>query len=148
MLDKSRCNIYDYLYGLFYGTLTENVYIIGEPQELEESDRNDGFLVIRVGEINDDSEFDSEAYGWARCFVEAYIPTVTRGRVDVDKFKEFEDGIESVISLAIDSTTDDDTYYIENSSVISSDAEEVSNANNTFFVFIKSFVVVIDKQSE
>ena len=146
MVNKSRSDIYDYLYNLFYGTVTENVYMMGEPQELESTDRADGFLVIHVGDIIDDSEFDYNAYGWVRCFVEAYIPPISRGRLDVDKYRAFEDAINLSIDAAIESTTDDDTYYIEADSVLSEDADDTGNANNAFFVFIKSFIVVIDKK--
>ena len=146
MVNKSRSDIYDYLYKLFHGTVTENVYMMGEPQELESTDRTDGFLVIHVGDIIDDSEFDYNAYGWVRCFVEAYIPPISRGRLDVDKYRAFEDAINLSIDAAIESTTDDDTYYIEADSVLSEDADDTGNANNAFFVFIKSFIVVIDKK--
>ena len=146
MVNKSRSDIYDYLYNLFYGTVTENVYMMGEPQELESTDRADGFLVIHVGDIIDDSEFDYNAYGWVRCFIEAYIPPISRGRLDVDKYRAFEDAINLSIDAAIESTTDDDTYYIEADSVLSEDADDTGNANNAFFVFIKSFIVVIDKK--
>ena len=146
MVNKSRSDIYDYLYNLFYGTVTENVYMMGEPQELESTDRADGFLVIHVGDIIDDSEFDYNAYGWVRCFVEAYIPPISRGRLDVDKYRAFEGAINLSIDAAIESTTDDDTYYIEADSVLSEDADDTGNANNAFFVFIKSFIVVIDKK--
>ena len=52
MVNKSRSDIYDYLYKLFHGTVTENVYMIGEPQELESTDRADGFLVILLMIVN------------------------------------------------------------------------------------------------
>lgn len=146
MLNKSRSDIYDYLYNLFYGTVTENVYPMNEPQELEDTDRNDGFIVLHVGSIYDDSEFNAQAYGWARCYVEAFIPPITRGRLDVEKYKEFETSIDTAINNAIASTVDSSTYFIQEDSVISSDTEEANNANNTFFVFIKSFIVVMDNK--
>ena len=146
MLNKSRSDIYDYLYNLFYGTVTENVYPMNEPQELEDTDRNDGFIVLHVGSIYDDSEFNAQAYGWARCYVEAFIPPITRGRLDVEKYREFETSIDTAINNAIASTVDSSTYFIQEDSVISSDTEEANNANNTFFVFIKSFIVVMDNK--
>lgn len=120
---------------------------MSEPQELEDTDRNDGFLVLHVGSIYDASEFDEQAYGEVRCYVEAYVPPITRGRLDVDKYRALEDAINATIDNAIESSTNDDTYFIQKGSIISSETEEASNANNTFFVFIKSFIVVIDKEN-
>lgn len=147
MLDKSRSDIYDYLYRLFYGTVTENVYSMSVPQELEETDKKDGFIVLHVGDIYDDSEFSGHAYGWARCFVEAFVPPITRGRLDVEKYKEFESGITSVIEDAVSTQKNTDKYFIQEDSIVSSDEDETSNANNTFFEFIKSFVVLIDNNN-
>lgn len=145
MLNKSRSDIYDYLYGLFYGTVTENVYSMSEPQELEDTDRTDGFIVLHVGNMYDNSEFSGQTYGEVRCYVEAYIPPVTRGRLDVDKYREYESAITQTIENAIASPNQNEDYCIQEDSLISSETEEVTNANNIFFVFIKSFIVVINK---
>ena len=74
MVDESRIGIYNYVYNLIYEIVTENVYSMNEPQELTESDTKDGFIVIRVGDLRDDSEFHLQACGWVRVFIEAYIP--------------------------------------------------------------------------
>lgn len=144
MLNESRIDIYNYLYTLFFGTVTENVYSMNEPQELLGDDTKNGFIVLHVDDIYDDSEFSGQAYGWARCYVEAFVPPIQRGRLDIDKYQEFEDGINAVIKLATEDNSG--TYYIQEGSVLSSDANETTNANNIYFSFIKSFIVVIDKQ--
>lgn len=144
MVNESRIEIYNYLYSLLYGVVTENVYSMNEPQELTDDDTEGGFIVIRVGNLNDESEFTDNAYGWVRCQIEAYIPPISRGRLDVEKYKEFEDGINSVIKDATENTSG--TYYIQEDSILSADANEASNANNTYFTFVKSFIVVIDEQ--
>jgi hypothetical protein len=144
MLNESRIDIYNYLYNLFYGTVTENVYSMNEPQELTDDDTNDGFIVIRVGDIHDDSEFSAKAYGWARCYVEAFIPPISRGRLDVERYKAFEDAINEVVKEEM--ANNDGTYYIQDGSVISTDTEETTNANNVYFTFIKSFIVNIDEK--
>ena len=146
MLNKSRSDIYDYLYGLFYGTVTENVYSMSEPQELEDTDRTDGFIVLHVGNMYDNSEFSGQTYGEVRCYVEAYIPPVTRGRLDVDKYREYEEVITQTIENAIASPNQNEDYCIQEDSLISSETEEATNANNIFFVFIKSFIVAINKE--
>ena len=142
MFNESRIDIYDYLYNLFYDVVTKNVYSMSEPQELTASDVKDGFLVIRVGNINDVSEFGREAYGWVRCYVEAYVPPISRGRLDYDKYKEYEDGINGVISSLIGHT--DGTYCVHEDSVISTDTLETNNANNLYYTFVKSFILTIN----
>lgn len=144
MLNESRIDIYDYLYGLLYDNVTKNVYSMNEPQELTESDAKDGFVVIRVGDIYDESEFNGQAYGWVRCYVQAYVPTISRGRLDYDRYKEFESGINDAIDVATMDT--DNTYFVEKGSVLSMDGFEMSNANNAYYTFVKSFIVNIDKQ--
>lgn len=142
MFDKSRIGIYEYLHGLFYKVVTNNVYPIEEPQELTPSDEKDGFLVIRVGDINDASEFSGNAYGWARCYVTAYIPTKTRGRLDKEKYSAFEQGINTAIENAANAHANA-KYHVSETSVLSMDGSEQSNANNFYLTFIKSFQVFI-----
>ncbi len=141
MLNKSRIDIYNYLYNLFFETVTENVYSMNEPQELTPDDTNDGFIVIRVGDVIDDSEFSGEAYGHVRCYVEAFVPPISRGRLDVEKYKAFEDSINDVIAVATMETGGE--YHVREDSVISMDGDVASTANNTYFSFIKSFIVDI-----
>lgn len=145
MLVKSRTDIYDYLYNLFYDVVTKNVYSMAEPQELTKSDTLDGFIVIHVGELNDESEFDGQAYGWVRCYVEAFVPPISRGRLDFDLYKIYEDGINDVIERASKDDSDG-IYHVEDGTTLSMDAYETTNANNVYLTFIRSFIVNIDKQ--
>ena len=144
MLNESRIDVYDYLYNVFYDVVTKNVYAMYEPQELTESDNKDGFLVITVGNLTDESEFSDNAYGWARCYVEAYIPAISRGRLDYEKYKEFEDGINALIDE--ESARSNGTYTILEGSVLSADTRESTGANSVFYTFVKSFIVIIDEQ--
>ena len=144
MYNESRIAIYDYLYNLFYGIVTENVYDMRAPQELLESDTTNGFLVIHVGNIVDESEFRGHAYGRVRCYIEAYVPQMSRGRVDHDIYAVMENAVNDIINQQTE--VRDGTYYIESDSVISADGGESSNANNAYYTFIKSFIVVIEEQ--
>lgn len=144
MVNESRIDIYDYLYNLLFGVVSENVYDMRVPTELTESDTKDGFLVIHVGSMVDESEFDGQAYGRVRCFIEAFIPSVSRGRMNHDIYAMFENSINQIIKEQ--SETDDGEYYIEKDSLISADDIEGSDDNNSYFSFIKSFIVVIDKK--
>lgn len=116
---------------------------MGEPTENSESDTTDGFLVIQVGVMNDDSEFDGDAYGWARCYVTAYIPKRSKGRLDTEKYKTFEDGINTIVKLASESRNAD--YYVLKGSELSVDDVETTQKGNQYHIYRKSFVVVIDK---
>lgn len=137
MFNNSRMDIYDYLYDLFFGVVTDNVYLMNEPTELTASDLKDGFIVISAGNLNDESEFTGNAYGWIRCYVSAYIPTKSRGRVDETLYKKYENDINSIISQE----NRDDEFYIQPDSVISSDIADTSNVDNQFYLFIKTFIV-------
>lgn len=146
MYNPLRIDIYNYVYGLLHGTVTNNVYSMNEPQELTESDTKDGFIVIRVGDIFDTSEFVCEAYGWVRVFVEAYIPPISRGRLDKAKYKTFEQGIMNVINNEIQNGTNE-TYSIESDGILSMDSNTNTNANNAYYMFVKSFIVNIDNNN-
>lgn len=142
MVNESRIDIYNYVYNLLYGVVTENVYSMNEPQELTDSDTTDGFIVIRVGDIRDESEFTGEAYAWVRVFVEAYIPPISRGRLDKVKYKAMEDAITLAINTEMKHGVNE-TYSIESDSVLSMDSNADTNANNAYYMFIKSFIVQI-----
>ena len=146
MFKESRIDIYNYLYDMFYGTVSENVYKMGEPTENTESDTSNGFITLKVGVVNDESEFDGDAYGWARCYVTAYVPKKPRGRLDTEKYKAFEDGINTVVNLATESRNTD--YYVLKGSELSVDDDETSQKGNQYHIYRKSFVLVIDKHIE
>lgn len=146
MFNESRIDIYDYLYNILYGVVSENVYDMRAPQELTQSDIEDGFIVISVGDFVDESEFSGHVYGHVRCFIEAFIPQISRGRVDHDIYAVMENAINNVIDEQ--SRIGDDIYYIDKGSVLTADDDEITNANNAFFGFVKSFIVVIDSNQE
>lgn len=142
MIDESRLKVYNYVYDLLSGTVSDNVYQMWESQELTESDKEDGFIVIRVSNINDDSEFDGNAFAWCRVFVEAYVPPMSRGRLDEDKYWLFENGINTAINEEVE-FGDNEHYSIQKDGIVSMDDFDNSNANNIFYKYIKSFIVII-----
>lgn len=143
MVDESRIGIYNYICGLLYGVVSENVYSMNEPQELTDSDTKDGFIVIRVGDLYDNSEFRCETYAQVRVFVEAYVPPISRGRLDKAKYKSFEDSINDAINAEIDNGTNE-KYSIESDGILSMDSNNDTNANNAYYMFVKSFIVTIN----
>lgn len=146
MFNESRIDIYDYIYGLVYGVVTNNVYRMGEPVETTESDTTNGFVVINVGNMNDDSEFSCDAYGWARCSIMAFVPKKSRGRLNKTLYKSFETSINQVVKNAM--LAKDASYYISGDNVLSMDSDEITQKGNQYHVYIKSFVVVVDGEIE
>ena len=142
MYEESRLGIYNYVESLLT-EVSENVYPMHKPEELTDSDTEDGFIVINVDEINDASEFKRSAFGWARVYVSCYVPHMSRGRLDKDKYEQFESGVND----AIDAATEDNTgsYWIDDGSVLSMDDNDDSNADNAYRMFIKSFIVFINE---
>ena len=129
-----------------FADVTENIYPMTLPTSTEKTDIDDGFIVTNVGNINDDSEFEGEVYAWVRCTVTAYISKKTRGRLNKTLYKAFETGINNAIKAHTGRVTDGD-YYIMEDSVLSMDDNENTVKGNQFHAFIKSFVVVIESQS-
>lgn len=139
MFSEIRTDIYDYLYNLFYDVVTKNVYSMSEPQELTKSDTTDGFIVIRVGDTIDESEFALETYGSVRVFIWAYVPPKSRGRLDKEKYRAMETSIDNVVRQAMENPNEH--YYISDANALSMDMTTTSNANNLFYIFVKSFIV-------
>ena len=143
MYNESRMDIYDYLYNLVYDVVTKNVYRLGEPTETTTSDTEDGFVVITVGNLNDDSEFYLDTYGQVRCTFTAFVPKKSRGRLDGTKCRAFESAINDVVKNAIESANDGD-YSILADGMLSMDDNETSQKGNQYHVYVKSFIVVVD----
>ena len=142
MVEESRIAIYDYLKPLF-SVVTQNIYSMRVPTENTTDDTSNGFIVIEVGSIRDESEFDLQTFGWVRCFVTAYVPQKTRGRLDKERYKAFEDGINQAIRSEINTPTSD-MYAIQADGILSMDDDEDTNKGNQYNVFVKSFIVTID----
>lgn len=146
MFNDSRIDIYDYLYDLIVNNeVTSNVYMVDEPQDLTTSDKKDGFVVIKVGEVNDQSQFDLETYGWSRVYIYAYIPSTSRGRLDYNKYKAMENKLNALIRQVSEQGSIGG-YTIVQNSTLSMDGIKMSTANNLFYSFVKSFRVFITQQ--
>lgn len=146
MVNESRMGIYEYIENILT-SITENVYLMEEPQELTEDDTTNGFIVVTVGDLLDASEFKYSAFGYARVYIRCYVPPISRGRLDVVKYEQFEDDINAAIDRATE-LDNNGTYWIDEDSIISSDGKDEGNANNTYYMFIKSFIVVVDAEQQ
>lgn len=143
MVNESRIEIYNFLKPLF-SSVTQNIYPMRVPTENTADDTKNGFIVILVGNIVDVSEFDLNTYAQVRCYVVAYVPQKSRGRLDEAKFAYFEDGINEAIRNAINNPDNSSAYYIQADSILSMDDDEDTNKGNQYNVFAKSFIVTIN----
>lgn len=141
MFNESRIDLYDYISGIF-SDVSENIYKMKIPQELTESDTTDGFIVVYLGDIYDDSEFLKEAYGDVRVVVSAYIPLKSRGRLNKELYKAFESGINEALDNEI-SNGNSEHYTIQDDGILSMDDIEDNNANNSYSVYTKTFIVTV-----
>lgn len=142
MVEESRIALYEYLKSVFSG-VSENIYSMRVPTENSTEDTKNGFIVIEIGNIVDESEFDLQAYAEVRCFVTAYVPQKTRGRLDSSKYAVFENSINAALHAEIDNPTSD-IYYIQRDRILSMDDNEDSQKGNQYNVFVKSFIVTIN----
>lgn len=141
MFNESRIDLYDYISGIF-SDVSENIYKMKIPQELTESDTTDGFIVVYLGDIYDDSEFLKEAYGDVRVVVSAYIPLKSRGRLNKELYKTFESGINEALDNEI-LNGNSEHYTIQDDGILSMDDIEDNNANNSYSVYTKTFIVTV-----
>lgn len=142
MITDLRTDIYDFVYSMFYNVVTQNVYSMNPPQELTEDDFKNGFLVISVGDLYDESEFSGKAYAWARVFVEAYIPPKSRGRLNKNKYIAFDKSLTSVITN-YDEQHESVGFSIDLESVLSTDGYYSTN-EDLYQVLVKSFIVYVN----
>jgi hypothetical protein len=139
-IDARRMPIYQYVHSLFYKKVTNSIFPIEIPTGLDDKEKSKGFMVIRMGNIRDKSEFDLNAYATVRVTVEMYIPPKTRGRVNDTAYSEAEEKITSIIENEIETPTG--KYSISSDGILSTDTIYDEN-DNMFFVYMKSFVVSI-----
>lgn len=146
MYSDSRKAIYDYLYNMLYHVVTDNVYDMKKPTELTASDVKDGFVVTNIGDFVDESEFKRQTYGWCRVYITAFIPLMSRGRLNSELYEAYETSINRVIDEGVQAINPH--YSIIEDSLISMDDVDDENPNNQFATFTKSFVVTIDGDNE
>jgi hypothetical protein len=140
MSDTSRISVYEFAYGMF-SSLGVNVYSMEVPQSLDTAtDIASGFIVIRVNNIYDNSEFVGNTYATSRVLVEAYIPAKTRGRVDVTKYKALQDKINAVVKEHCEKVNQD--YVVSADSILNYDDTLINNTTE-FFMYVISFTVTM-----
>ena len=143
-MDISRKNIYTYLANLFK-TVTTNLYRISIPVTLGDDAVSNGFIVISLGNLTDNSEFDFKTYSHIRATIQYFVPsintTTANGVMNTSAFDNVQTQIDAIITSESEKTNQ--KYTISRDGVLSMD-DFYTNNTNSFYVYITSFLITID----
>lgn len=141
-MSVSRKNLYSYVASMFVG-IVKGIYK-HMPTALSPEDTTNGFIVIRMGNIEDSSEFYGNTYAKTRIYVECYVPdvntTTTNGVMSTTKYDTIQQAVDDKIDAECEKVNQ--TYTISRESILSSDDTYVNKAVS-FMVYITSFQVII-----
>jgi len=141
-MSVSRKNLYSYVASMFVG-IVKDIYK-HMPTALSPEDTTNGFIVIRMGNIDDSSEFYGNTYAKTRIYVECYVPDVntstTNGVMSTTKYDTMQQSVDDKIDAECEKVNQ--TYTISRESILSSDDTYVNKAVS-FMVYITSFQVII-----
>lgn len=141
-MSVSRKNLYSYVASMFVG-IVKGIYK-HMPTALSPEDTTNGFIVIRMGNIEDSSEFYGNTYAKTRIYVECYVPdvntTTTNGVMSTTKYDAMQQAVDDKIDAECEKVNQ--TYTISRESILSSDDTYVNKAVS-FMVYITSFQVII-----
>ena len=141
-MNISRIDLYEYIKGFFVGesnTIFNNIHYGEIPQILTDSDSKHGFVVIRLGTMDDNSEIALNTYVTLRCYIECYMP-LYNGTVNTTKYKKVQEAVDSVIKRECSKVNAQ--YNINTDSLLSADGY-FNNNNNSSFGYIASFQITI-----
>ena len=143
-MDISRKNIYTYLANLFK-TVTTNLYRISIPVTLGDDAVANGFIVMNLGNLSDNSEFGLNTYAQIRATIQCYVPSVNitkaNGVMNTSAFDNIQSQIDTIIEAECEKTNQ--KYTISREGVLSMD-DFYTNNTNSFYVYITSFLITID----
>lgn len=141
-MSVSRKDLYSYVASMFVG-IVKGIYK-HMPTSLSPEDTTNGFIVIRMGNIDDSSEFYGNTYAKTRIYVECYVPdvntTTTNGVMSTTKYDAMQQAVDDKIDAECEKVNQ--TYTISRESILSSDDTYVNKAVS-FMVYITSFQVII-----
>lgn len=140
-MSVSRKEIYSYIATLFSG-ITKNIYRVTIPETLGTDAITNGFIVLTMDGIRDYSEFNSGTYSQVRVNVEYYVPSIStssaNGIMNTVKFDEAQQAVDTIIEAEYEKTNQ--AYTISKDDILSTD-DFFTNKTNSFFIYIKSFIV-------
>ena len=141
-MSVSRKDLYSYVASMFVGVV-KGIYK-HMPTALSPDDIANGFIVLRMGNIEDSSEFYGNTYAKTRIYVECYVPdvntTTTNGVMSTTKYDTIQQAVDDKIDAECEKVNQ--TYTISRESILSSDDTYVNKAVS-FMVYITSFQVII-----
>ena len=141
-MSVSRKDLYSYVASMFVGVV-KGIYK-HMPTALSPDDIANGFIVLRMADIKDDSEIFLNAYAKTRIYVECYVPDVntstTNGVMSTTKYDAMQQAVDDRINAECSKVNQ--TYTISRESILSSDDTYVNKAVS-FMVYITSFQVII-----
>lgn len=141
-MSVSRKNLYSYVASMFVG-IVRGIYK-HMPTALSPDDITNGFIVLRMGNIEDSSEFYGNTYAKTRIYVECYVPdvntTTTNGVMSTTKYDAMQQAVDDKIDAECEKVNQ--TYTISRDRILSSDDTYVNKAVS-FMVYITSFQVII-----
>lgn len=141
-MNTSRIDIYEYIKGLFVGetnTIFQNIYYGNKPQVLTDNDSKNGYIVVSLGGMTDNSEIALTTYVTLRCYIECYIP-LYNGSVNTTKYKKVQEALDAIIQRECSKVNAQ--YNINTDSLLSTDGY-FNNNNNSSFAYIASFQITI-----
>ena len=145
-MNVSRKDLYLYVVDMLYD-ITKNVYPKEIPTTLSSDATNNGFIVIRMQQMKDFSEFDLDTYVQVRVSVECYVPNIntndTQGRLSTKKFDDMQKAVDAKIKAECEKVNQ--TYSISRDGILSDD-DTYTNKAYSFSVYITSFLVTITNE--
>ena len=145
-MNISRKDLYLYVVDLLYD-ITKNIYPKEIPTSLSSDAINNGFIVVRMQQVKDFSEFYEETFAQVRVSVECYVPNITiadtHGRMNTKKFDDMQTAIDAKINAECDKINQ--TYSISRDGILSDD-DTYTNKACSFSVYITSFLVTITNE--
>lgn len=139
-MSVSRKDIYSHIATLLVG-VSNNIYRISVPPTLSADAAKNGFIVLQMGEVIDNSEFTyGDTYSRARFYVQCYVPSTSSGLMNTSKYDKIQQSVDSIIDAEIAKTNQ--PYSIQQDGVLSMD-DFFTNNDKSFYVYTKSFLVTI-----
>lgn len=142
-MNVSRKDIYSYVASLFT-SVSKNIFRIDIPITLNADAASNGFIVLKLDTLSDNSEFDLSTFATVRMYVECYVHTTQvdgiSGLMNTAKYDAAQKAIDTIIEA--ECKKQNQTFSISNDGILSMD-DFYSNNTDAFSVYIKSFKITI-----
>jgi len=138
-MNISRQDIYTYITSLLKD-ITNNIYRIEMPQILVSDAIKNGFIILKLGSLNDFSEIGLNTYTQVRMYIEYYVPAMqSDGTINTSKYKIAQEAIDDIINA--ECLKKNSIYSINRDDGILSMEDYYTNNTNSFFLYITSILI-------